>query len=129
MNNEQAINLLKNIRKYAVMRNGDVVALDIAIKALEKEPCEDAISRQAVLDTIDRFRDLGKRQLKEMVRGLPSVTPKQRTGHWIRLTNGRMREIYQCSECGRQIEEESIEGLLPIIYPYCHCGAKMEEQA
>ena len=53
---------------------------------------------------------------------------QQRTGHWIRITSGRMREIYQCSECGRQIEEEGIEALLPIRYPFCHCGAKMEEE-
>ena len=25
-----------------------------------------------------------------------------------------------------QIEDDGIEGLLPIKYPYCHCGAKME---
>ena len=38
MTNEQAIKLLKNLRKSAVMRDGDVVAIDMAIKALEQDP-------------------------------------------------------------------------------------------
>lgn len=45
MNNEQAINLLKNLRKSAVMRDGDVVALDMAIKALKQEPLTDKEQR------------------------------------------------------------------------------------
>lgn len=48
-------------------------------------------------------------------------------GKWIRITNGAMREKYICSECGRQIEEDGIEGLIAIKYPYCHCGCKMIE--
>lgn len=52
---------------------------------------------------------------------------ESKTGHWIRITNGAMKEKYICSECGRQIEDDGIEGLLPIKYPYCHCGAKMVE--
>ena len=31
-------------------------AIDIAIKALEQEPCDDAISRQAVLDGIEELK-------------------------------------------------------------------------
>ena len=50
-----------------------------------------------------------------------------KTGHWIRITNGAMKEKYICSECCRQIEDYGIEGLLHIKYPYCHCGAKMVE--
>ena len=50
----------------------------------------------------------------------------QKTGHWIRITNGAMKEKYICSECGRQIEDCGIESLLPVRYPYCHCGAKMK---
>ena len=32
-------------------------ALDMAIKALEQQPCEDCISREAVLDGIERYID------------------------------------------------------------------------
>lgn len=57
--------------------------------------------------------------LEEEVRG---------TGHWIRITNGAIREKFMCSECGRQIEDAGVEGLLSVKYPYCHCGAKMESE-
>lgn len=51
-----------------------------------------------------------------------------KTGHWIRITNGgAMKQIYLCSVCHRQIEDDGIEALITIKYPYCHCGAKMVE--
>ena len=51
-------------------------ALDMAIKALEQEPCEDAISRDAAIDLIADF----ELSMDEVVRGihaLPSVTPQE----------------------------------------------------
>lgn len=58
---------------------------------------------------------------------LPSVKPQ--TGHWIRITNGgAMKQIYLCSVCHRQIEDDGIEALITIKYPYCHCGARMESE-
>lgn len=61
------------------------------------------------------------------IANLKALKQEQKTGHWIRITNGAMKEKYICSECGRQIENDGIESLLPIKYPYCHCGAKMIE--
>jgi len=86
------------------------------------------VSRE-VFEQVMWERDLAIKQLEDLGYGLgekpkASVTPK--TGHWIRITNGAMREKYICSKCGRQIEDDGVEGLLPIKYPYCHCGAKME---
>ena len=62
-------------------------AYQTAFKALEQEPCDDAISRQAVLD---------KKELVELEDGqsfycispedietLPPVTPQPKTGNWI----------------------------------------------
>lgn len=49
-------------------------------------------------------------------------------GHWIKEKSifGWDGHSYQCSECGRSIhldtEMEDLED-----YPYCHCGAKMQE--
>lgn len=65
-------------------------ALDMAIKALEQQPCEDAISRKGVLNTLDftdKFLDETrtvenyKTLLEECYKNLPSVTPihKDRT--------------------------------------------------
>ena len=48
----------------------------------------------------------------------------QKTGHWILDVQSPMGGMYKCSECGRRIYlfcEDNLE-----IYPYCHCGAKME---
>ena len=47
-------------------------------------------------------------------------------GRWIRITNGAMKEKYICSVCHRMIEDSSVYNLIPVKYPYCHCGAKME---
>ena len=60
-------------------------------------------------------------------KAINSLKQEPKTGYWIRITNGAMREKYICSKCGRQIEDYGIEGLLPVKYPYCHCGAKMVE--
>ena len=59
-------------------------ALEMAIKALEKKQCNDAISRKAVLNTLDstdkfldetRTVESYKTLLEECYKNLPSVTP------------------------------------------------------
>ena len=49
-------------------------------------------------------------------------------GHWIKEKSifGWDGHSYQCSECGRSIHlDTEMEDL--DDYPYCHCGAKMQE--
>lgn len=53
--------------------------------------------------------------------------PERKKGRWIKITTGAMREKYMCSICGRTIEEDGIERLVRIRYPFCHCGADMTE--
>ncbi len=62
--------------------------LEMAIKALEQQPCEDAISRQAVLDGVDRYiyksQSTGTQDdfysfAELVVKELPSVTPKSKS--------------------------------------------------
>lgn len=99
-----------------------------AIECLAKES-EDCISRQAVLDTLDtsdrfmdedRTVDTYKALLKECYEVLPSVTPKQKMGHWI-LTDD---DFVYCSEC----EDSYYPRPIDASWYYCpHCGAKMEE--
>lgn len=94
----------------------------------EEKPddCDDAISRISVLDTLDntdefmdeeRTVENYKALLKECYEVLPSVTPKQKMGHWIDYQKNRW--IYaQCSECGTVHDTKT---------NYCpNCGAKME---
>ena len=82
---------------------------------MTREPCEDAISRQAALDEI--FNNAEKPgDAYRAVRMLAPVTPQQRTGHWIECED----EVKCfCSEC-KEISD----------YPtkFCpRCGAKMVE--
>lgn len=60
-------------------------ALDMAIKALEQEPCEDAVSRQEVEKITweessysDALNVLT--EVRDKVRALPSVTPTRKKG-------------------------------------------------
>ena len=63
----------------------------------------------------------------EMVASVPTAdVEKIKHGHWIKRNNPNFsifdnstENIFICSECGR--EEGKNE-------PYCHCGAKMDEE-
>lgn len=46
----------------------------------------------------------------------------QRIGRWIRTDNESFK---QCSECGRHVYAYKYPSK---VYPYCHCGAKMEDE-
>lgn len=85
----------------------------------------DALMEKVAEEYGERARD----RLYQIIRYMPPAQPEQRTGKWIKITKGAMREKYMCSACGRTIEEDGIEGLVPIKYPFCHCGAKMEGDA
>ena len=113
----------------------------MAIAALKAQPCEDCVSREAVLSALSeltheyktkeqRARTGGIAACQVIVRELPPVTPKQRTGKWIKEETiyGWDGKSYQCSACGRSIHlDTKMEDLRD--YPYCHCGAKMEGES
>ena len=96
-----------------------------------QNPCNDAISRQAVLDIVNNPLNI---RLDEIIKGLPSVKPqKPKTGHWITIPFGNNHGEYRpnkyaCSECGweidlcRGLQQDTGHRL------FCeHCGAKMVE--
>lgn len=99
--------------------------LEMAIAALKVEPCEDAIKRQSVLNTLDtmdkaldenRTIEAYKELLKECYKALPPVTPARKKGKWILHPD---HDAMECSECGHAFDE-FMEG------NYCpHCGADM----
>ena len=122
----------------------DFEMLGIILEALEEEPSEDAISRQAVLEAVKKntFRlTFAEEQgyeghvawsaeavYSDVIEGalleLPSVNPQPKTGHWIRKTNDYGASSYMCSECGRwhPIYNHSLG------FDYCNgCGARMVE--
>jgi len=115
-------------------------------KLLKQEPCDDAISRQALIDALVNATDIAercgtvdkeesKRYLSEFIRwikGFPPVIPQQRTGWWKAFTHSayhgndedgepiwREVTVYHCNLCNRRTV---------IKEKYCpSCGAKMEE--
>lgn len=90
-------------------------------RLLEQEPCEDAVSRQAVLDLVNS--DWKYEGLEIDVASLPPVIPQQKTGHWEDISNGIEYDWGTCNKCKARI---------PMTYKYyefCpHCGAKMESE-
>lgn len=89
------------------------------------DTCGDAISRQAVLDAFWKLNvELSPTAIwtiQNMVKDVPSVTPQQRTGRWIKQNYGWN---WQCSECGFVTPPSAKE-----IFTFCpNCGAKMEAE-
>ena len=130
--------------------------IELAIEVLKQEPCEDAISRKAVVDIFkcrvdmlerriarrngsnfyDQTEAIGIFQLKideankyvELINNLPSVQPKEprRKGKWIK--SNIPEEDYTCSECGGACWYYDYERGVAKS-DYCpNCGADMREE-
>ena len=83
----------------------------MAIKALEQEPCEDAVSREAAIDAALSAFSRGLLASPD-IRKLPSVTPERKKGKWI---------DDHCSECGCYVYHGDVRNFCPM------CGADMRE--
>lgn len=106
--------------------------LEEIIKALEQEPCEDAVSRANLLKQFeDRFIELQKAHRKDLQFGInwcintlleaPAVTPVK-TGQQIFVD--KAHEHAHCSECGYS-NADLFDGRL---HNYCpNCGVKRED--
>ena len=73
---EKAIEQLERISRYLATIGEKEDYTDVAIQALEQEPCEDAISRKSMLDYLNYIH--GEMSEKEFVKALPSVTPARK---------------------------------------------------
>ena len=96
-------------------------AEEMAIKALEQEPCEDAISRKQAIKTIEKFCSPECVQVCVLTE-LPPVTPQPKTGQWIKTKERDDAEpliLWKCSEC------LTVQRLKTNYCP--NCGAKMKE--
>jgi hypothetical protein len=116
MTREDAIAKLKNFADHC-QPNEEFL---MAIKALSAESCEDCISRQAVLDTIDttdefmdeeRTVENYKALLKECYEVLPSVTPKQKVGY---ISIDDAMSVFDDYMCG-DIDEAGAEIFLKML--------------
>lgn len=117
----QARQAVKDLRRFVV----DNYILPI-------QPCEDCISRKAVLNLTKELRFNSVKGMEDYcyrcidpndVEELPPIQLKTKVGKWIRQQSySGYTHTYECSECGRTIYAE--DDLTD--HPYCHCGAKME---
>jgi len=127
MTNEEAIKLLVSATYSDEWQGNEdlTTAHNMAIKALEQEPCEDCISREQAKTAIrDRFKDLPSRvEINTILNELSSVTPQPKPGHWQKISADKYSEhvayYFRCSECGKDIIGE---------HNYCpNCGCRMSE--
>ena len=101
-------------------------ALDIAIKALEKEPCEDAISRKSMLDYLNYLH--GEMPEEEFVKALPSITPTRKKWNWIftKTVLDKYGSTVECPSCHKKWKTYD-EIRFEKENRYCpNCGAEME---
>lgn len=105
--------------------------LNLAIKALEQEPCEDAVSREQVLLALTG-KNLSTKNTEELIslfnkriKALPPVTPTRKKGKWIeeRDDYGNITG-WHCSNC-----YEDSGFTTTCKWDFCpNCGAEMESE-
>lgn len=93
---------------------------------LEQEPCDDCVSRQAVLDLMQI--KIGGKELYKAIYELPPVTPQPKTGYWISWYEiieeewGTEHNPHcKCSECSTEVDPHTSKFInhCPV------CGAKI----
>lgn len=130
MTNEEASFILANIdRRVCDDELSD--ALDMAIKALEQQTCDDCISRADVKKYLSAPDANGDRVIYESdLDLLPSVTPQPKIGKWITWKEAG-NEIpsetrFECSVC--HDAAQTLCNGLDLLSSFCpNCGARMAE--
>ena len=149
MTYRDAINNLMKARSIPY-RKATFIKVNALLKALEQEPCEDAISRKSLKQKLQEHHDFfvnayggfsnlsrnDKSRVDEisnciaMVINEPPVTPQQKIGYWLRWYERKETEQYReniphcnCSECGKEYDPHSSQ-----FIKFCsNCGARMQE--
>ena len=136
MTREKRLELLKQIEKDIYVCGIESTLLDDAkscaihsvIEELEQEPCDDCISREAVIKTIaewffsKEFHYINAGEyLRKRIDELQSVTPQPKMGRWKYI---KKEDSYKCSLCGFPCHKDNL-GAIPTKY-CAGCGAVME---
>jgi hypothetical protein len=135
MTNEEAIFCLKGIKNIGhdifTEQKDFQECLDMAIKALRQEPCEDCVSRKAIDQNIYDYaksNGLSYANMKNYILDTPSVTLTRKKGKWItKIKSDRRNDMWptnpKCSECGG----EPYYNNTIYNYKFCpYCGAEMD---
>lgn len=129
MTMEEAIEILQSGAGIWPITDRANNALNKAIKALEQAPCEDAISRQAVLDAIEDDNRNGHYScfasnydaqcFKGVIGELPSVNPQEpQSGYWQKHTDASGNSWHACPACGH---------IAYTLTRFCpDCGTRLE---
>ena len=120
MTRDEAIDILR------CRKDGDVAeALEVLLRITEAQPCEDAVSREAVLDILKQECSEIEQFLAKQIRELPSVQLERPIGYWIGIDDYPYDD-WECGKCGGQVYRTNA----PFEeYKYCpNCGARMEEE-
>ena len=117
--------------QYDAGNMGEIIEnLEEIAKALEQQPCEDAVSREAVEDIVMWYD--GQGEMLDEIQKLQSVQTKPKTGHWewVQYDYNPKLGNWHCSECRCVVVEcvdKNEKGGIPL-YKYCpQCGARMVE--
>lgn len=116
---EKALAFLKDMQECTY---DGLEEIRTAIEALEQQPSDDCVSRQAVLNTLFYKSDNNcevvlNKELQDRIKALPPVTPTQ---SWI-----LMKEYLKCSCCGGSTYDAEKEDCTEFLN-YCpNCGAEM----
>lgn len=71
--------------------------------------------------------DSVKTYIRISVATMPTIE-ERKTGKWVRITQGATPEKYMCPFCHSTVEHEGAEYLVSMMYPFCHCGARMVQE-
>lgn len=142
---DEAIKWLKAEASYieADVGNGKEIleAYEMAIKALEQQPC-DCISREEVLAKIDEERKhlltlkmdgaehIVVHHARRIIEDMPPVTPQLKVGKWLEkeINSDKVIEEWQSARCSKC----NLYHTTPYMYyfshyDYCpHCGCRMK---
>ena len=130
MTNIKAREVLKELKDYTEdlpHYSPDEVAesIEMAIKALEAQPSEDCISRQAV---IEQAMDYGSKTFLipvNSIKALPPVTPERPKGEWDFIGY----QMFECSSCRNVYTQNQFEAIKlyttdDLLPKYCpNCGS------
>ena len=139
-------------RDYLSYSGFDNEEIDEIEKALDQEPCEDAISRQAAIDTMIKIEqdDIGRYGCKipegfdsspaiEALENLPSVKPQYTDDEIQKMQEMQQAEIEKAYELGKAEQMKTGHWIHnkcdkcgasrpPLFDNYCpNCGARMED--
>ena len=132
MNLEQARQAVRDLRKclldnYLLYESGDAISRQAVLNEFENDQYHLEFCIEHGID-----RSISMEMVRIRLHDMPSVNPQPKTGHWILNDNQGVQAVgrltYHCSECGREIISK-YHGKISLLkeYPYCHCGAKMQE--